>query len=708
MFPCKPRGKAPLTPRGHNDASTDGDQIRRWWGRWPDANIGIATGAGLAVVDVDDEDGLDDLTHAHGGLPTTLEAVTGGGGRHLFFRCDGELRCRNGFGRGVDLKADGGYVIAPPSVHPSGAPYAWDTDDEGPGDPIAELPAWVRSLRDSNASRPATTAGAAGTADMERVREALAHICPDDYETWIRVGMALHHETGGGADGESLWRAWSSSSSKFDDKVQAKKWASFGRGEGRRTIATVFHFAREAGYRPPRPEAPEASGGDELPIFRVGDEQEVANWLLGRIEARGPAVSDQGSLWRYAEGSGLWEEIEDHTGRGMVGALWGAQVVRNVDEATGEVETKHWRIGKSTRENVWTILRQERTRPGFFDDAPAALMFADRCAVIDDAGGVRFESHRPGFRARVGYPFPFASAVCPRWRDTLAAWFDGDEDGEVKTRFLQEFAGACLFGLAPKYQRAVILYGTGGNGKSTCLDAIEAMFPREAVSHVAPHALMGSSAEYYLAELRGARLNVVRDMPSTSLLQSADFKAAVSGEPLMARPIGSAPFSFTPTAGHVFGANALPATTDQSTGFWRRWVVVPFTNRFEVARGTEDLASAIVRDELPGMVAWAVEGAANLTLRGRYVLPSSHADAVDVWASNVNPVKAWLEEACEVGEGKWTKAAALYQAHRAWCQDNGVNAVSSRKFASRLETLGVERSKRKGDRGFKAATISIH
>ena len=158
VFPCQPRGKTPRTKHGHNDATTDEAQIRQWWTDWPDANIGLATGSGLAVIDVDDEQGFDELEAAHEDLPKTLEAVTGSGGRHMFYRYAGEqLRSKNGFGRGVDLKADGGYVIAPPSVHPSGGLYAWDTRTEKPTDDIAPLPYWVRAMRQA---APKATIGA--------------------------------------------------------------------------------------------------------------------------------------------------------------------------------------------------------------------------------------------------------------------------------------------------------------------------------------------------------------------------------------------------------------------------------------------------------------------------------------------------------------------------------------------------------------------
>ena len=130
--------------------------------------------------------------------------------------------------------------------------------------------------------------------------------------------------------------------------------------------------------------------------------------------------------------------------------------------------------------------------------------------------------------------------------------------------------------------------------------------------------------------------------------------------------------------------------------------MVPFLRRFEVAKGCEDLARTIVTEELPQMVTWAVEGAARLSARGHYELPESHHAVLDFWASSVNPVKAWLEEACTTGADQWTKAGALYMSHKEWCSVNGFHAVSSRKFGERLDALGIERATRKGARGYRA------
>jgi hypothetical protein len=157
VLPIEPRGKRPLVPWRplQNDAASV-DSVREWFQRWPDANVGIVTGgvSGLVILDVDTRHGgaasLAALEQEHGELPVTLEALTGGGGRHLYFRHPGPpVTNRTGLRPGVDLRGDGGCVVAPPSVHPSGRRYAWDKQCSLDEVPLAPLPHWLLGAGDS-------------------------------------------------------------------------------------------------------------------------------------------------------------------------------------------------------------------------------------------------------------------------------------------------------------------------------------------------------------------------------------------------------------------------------------------------------------------------------------------------------------------------------------------------------------------------------
>lgn len=148
VFPIVPRGKTPLTEHGHRDATTDPDQIRAWWRRWPAASIGTAVPDSLAVLDVDGQRGENTLAEfqaAYHPLPNTLRCRTGGGGRHLYLlHPGGELRQgTNILGAGLDTRMPRkGYAVLPPSTHPSGRRYQW----VDPATPVAAMPSWLAAL----------------------------------------------------------------------------------------------------------------------------------------------------------------------------------------------------------------------------------------------------------------------------------------------------------------------------------------------------------------------------------------------------------------------------------------------------------------------------------------------------------------------------------------------------------------------------------
>jgi hypothetical protein len=154
VIPIQPRGKRPLVSwEEFQQRVPDASEVRGWFARWPDAGVAIVTGAlsELVVLDVDPRHGgersLAELEREHGSLPRSLEAATGGGGRHVYFRHPGGVvRNRVGLAPGLDVRGDGGLVVAPPSVHPSGRRYAWHRG-QSPGEiEPADLPGWLDAL----------------------------------------------------------------------------------------------------------------------------------------------------------------------------------------------------------------------------------------------------------------------------------------------------------------------------------------------------------------------------------------------------------------------------------------------------------------------------------------------------------------------------------------------------------------------------------
>jgi hypothetical protein len=296
VFPCWPRGKPPMIKGGFLKATQDPALVHQWWTQWPKANIGLPTGHenGIIVVDPDGKEGerlLALVEKKFGKLPPTVEIETGKG-RHLIFKLPescGRIPCSKA--DGLDIRADGGYVIAPPSIHENGKTYAFAKDRPGQ---LALAPLWLlEAARDwprflkaldgstaawgkhkelANEGRPEPRQGRdssvvafpvrgavteAWTPGGEaRLRSALIAIPADNRDIWLKVGFALYDLAA--ADprwpGRALWDEGSKTCpEKFDSAGQDKAWDSFARDyDGPRiTVATIYHLAKEHGWRDP-------------------------------------------------------------------------------------------------------------------------------------------------------------------------------------------------------------------------------------------------------------------------------------------------------------------------------------------------------------------------------------------------------------------------------------------------------------------------
>jgi Bifunctional DNA primase/polymerase, N-terminal len=227
VFPCKPDSKEPATAHGFKDASADPAQIRAWWRHWPDANIGIATGApGPDVLDVDrheDGDGFAAFNRLkRAGMLAGARALvrTRSGGLHAYFTGTGQP-CGRLPAHHLDFKSSGGYVIAPPSVV-GGKPY--ELLDHRPAAGRLDWAA-VRSLLDPPRPAPARRRGDGGTARLA---------------AWVAARPARTRNDG------LFWAACRAAESGCDpgELLGAAMAAGLGEAEARRTIASA---ARRAG-----------------------------------------------------------------------------------------------------------------------------------------------------------------------------------------------------------------------------------------------------------------------------------------------------------------------------------------------------------------------------------------------------------------------------------------------------------------------------
>lgn len=148
---CSSAAKHPRIKEWQKTCSNEPQQIKDWWEKWPDANIGLATGSSsnLVVLDIDPRHGgresIQEMVKKFGMLPKTMTSSTGGGGYHMFFKEPAiKITNRANVLPGIDVRGEGGYVVAPPSFHQSGLQYSWTKELKD--SIITELPDWMLEL----------------------------------------------------------------------------------------------------------------------------------------------------------------------------------------------------------------------------------------------------------------------------------------------------------------------------------------------------------------------------------------------------------------------------------------------------------------------------------------------------------------------------------------------------------------------------------
>ena len=148
IFPLAPGQKVPITSHGCKDATTDEKQIREWWSKWPNANIGLACGAssGIYVLDIDMKEGINgfDSLKEFPPLPPTVRQDTPRGGAHYLYRSIVSPANRNSFRPGIDIRCEGYYIVLAPSTHPNGGVYVWAMGNAPWDIPVSEFPEFMR------------------------------------------------------------------------------------------------------------------------------------------------------------------------------------------------------------------------------------------------------------------------------------------------------------------------------------------------------------------------------------------------------------------------------------------------------------------------------------------------------------------------------------------------------------------------------------
>lgn len=234
------------------------------------------------------------------------------------------------------------------------------------------------------------------------------------------------------------------------------------------------------------------------------------------------------------------------------------------------------------------------------------------------------------------------------------------------------------------------LFGAGKNGKSVLLDVLMKLLGDYADA-APPGFLMARPYEGHptdLAELHGRRVIVCSEVNPGDKFDEARVKLLTGGDRIKARRMRQDFFSFAPTHKLLLVGNHRPEVGTGGFAFWRRMRLIPFENTVPDHRKIDNLADILVTEEGPGILTWLIDGARKYLAGSRDLTgPERVRIATTAYAETEDHTGRFYEECCALGPDLRAEQASLYSVYKAWCQNEGAPALSSRAFAARTREL---------------------
>ncbi len=669
-----------------------------------DGNLGLLLGEpshGLVDVDIDCAEALvvADLL-----LPSTsmVHGRASAQQAHRWYVCAGAKTQRFKDFDGttlVELRSTGGQTIVPPSFHPEGEQIEWEGGT--PGEPAvvdhAALQGGVRRL--AAAALLARHWPAQGSRHDAALALAgyLLHggIRAEDANLFIRAVAIAAHDN------------------EVDDRVDAvesttMKITSGATVTGGPTLASIIdarvtvRAAAWLGLTPRRVTAAQKTSLGTSGTTSTGQEpiRLTESWLAELV------VKEHGQDLRYSGEQGTWYAWDgrrwsrDRSGRlaRMVKAAIRELRIEAVKTSNENLE----KFAKSAekrraREDVAMLARYEpevQVLVSELDQDPYLLNVKNGTVNLRTG---RLQPHRHEDLITKWAPVEFKpDAKCPRWDEFINRIFEGDEQ---VISYVQKIAGYLLTGDVSE-QILIICAGSGANGKSTLLLILLIMLGDYGRAG-APDLLLARKHEQHpteLADLFGARLVLCQESSEGARLDESKVKGLTGGDKIKGRRMREDFWEFSPTHKLVLCTNHLPQIRGNDHAIWRRVRLLPFGVTIPDAEQDPELIEKL-REELPGILAWAVRGCLAWQEDGLWP-PKVIQDATSGYRDEQDVVGRWIGDCCIIGAQCRADSSALYRSFKAWAEEQNEFVLSNKILSQKLAERGFGKGRDRRARFF--------
>jgi putative DNA primase/helicase len=729
---CESQGKHPystLVRHGLSDASKDEDVIKTWWTSFPECNLGLKTGkaSGFFVVDLDEKPGgsgmmsMKALCPTGESLPDTVRVLTGGGGEQHYFIYPPGVEIKSGsnvFGDEypyIDIRGDGGYVIAPPSMHRSGRRYEYDVDgDPNDGQKIQAAPAWLIHLLAQTRSKSKFTRVDVRTHSVSEGRTQFkARFNEGSRNTRLTQALGYIHNilplTQKGMYGiaQSINLDFCNPPLPRDEvELIANSVMTMDRHPGIKE-ATLLETQIDV----------EAMNVDHVDM----ETGESIQYLFTDEGHANRAIRMAGGKIAYVDALGGWGEFN---GRIWVFPNTGMKIAHDLiiqvkaslhrratklanqiaDLSPDDAEGRQT-LERKSKENIAQVAKLE----GAGTIKNVATLMKNFChmehskfdanhMLINLQNGVlniatkELRAHSPADYMTKVSPVSFdPDAKCYRFIKFIK-WMFLEEPEMVE--YIQKLMGYCLTGLTTE-QQFFFFHGDGRNGKSTLVNIFRHIMAPYCGSVPASELMLKeqvSPIRHHIAALRGARVAISSEIRAGARLDEAKIKDLTGGDVITADLKGQNAFHFKPTFKLLLIGNHAPSVPSTDFGIWRRLICIPCDATVTDDQVDPHLEETLCK-ELPGILNWMLEGFAKWQKDG---LKPPHVvlEKVEEYKKGEDRIGQWLSEKCIIAPNNQNISATskqLYESFRDFCRESGfMTAMTINHLSRELDRRGFK------------------
>ncbi|MGN1025957.1 MAG: phage/plasmid primase, P4 family, partial [Faecousia sp.] len=622
---------------------------------------------GLVALDVDTRHGGEDsmamLMDEFEILPDTITATTGGGGKHYIFKYTEELCLKNvvGFRDGLDIRTQGGMIVAAPSVHSSGRQYTWDSGKSPFDMQAADMPSWLVEEIRKVGTKFTVRKKAADPAPRKKISEGGRN------NHLTSLAGALRRKGVGEEGIIATLRA--ENKDRLDPPLDDE---------------TVVAIAKSITRYQPEAES------IEYKLTDVGNAERFVAMFKDQVKYC--TIYKKWFIWNGKR----WEQ--DDTGKIITYAI---ECVRNIIHDADLLPD-----GDRRKALIQHSLKSESNSrlKALLDIASGMPAITVRSEDLDqnvwllncqngtiDLRTGKLQPHDPkDFITRICAAAYNPDCAIPLWLQLMEKITGGDKE---YMRYIQKALGYALTGDISE-QAIFILYGTGSNGKSTMLNIFAALLNGYAQSTSSDTFMQkkNESVNNDIARLKGARFVSAIEMEEGKRLAESLIKSMTGGDKLVTRFLYGEFFEYVPQFKVFLAVNHKPMIRDTTKSIWRRIKLMPFTNTFTEQERDKHFASKIMASEMPGILAWAVQGCLLWQQEG-IIEPDVVATANRDYNEEMDSFSHFFDECCVVRDGARVTNKMLRAKYKEWCVDNGEHELSQRPFSQKLLERGFEKKK---------------